>query len=108
MTEQEQNEAICEWLGWLPQIDDDGSRVWWVKDARGMLETPTFRTGNDAQLMFERLEQLEVRWTLDSNCFVEKYRMGIATNSGDWLKAYGPSVPDVVRAAVLSHIEAQS
>lgn len=61
MTEQEENELICEWLGWK-RVTSEGSTIRWNvplddsgRNFRGEY-TPTFRTGNDTFLMLDKLQ----------------------------------------------------
>lgn len=91
--EREQNERICEWLGW--QLVWKGPRTGTVRwddgKDRTWEPTPTFRTGNDAFLMLEKLQD---------DGAMQLTELSILLGRGEL-------TPDAVRAAVLARIGEQ-
>lgn len=62
MTEQAENERICEWLGWKRHHRTASGHQFWSDGSKTddgnylLLNAPTFRTGNDMLMLFQKLQ----------------------------------------------------
>lgn len=102
MSEQEENERICEWLGWKRHYRTRSGHQFWSDGSKTddgnylLLNAPTFSTGNDMHFMLHRLQTLPAEETLE-----------VRRHLADCLLRNRFS-PYQVRAAVLAHIGGKS
>lgn len=92
MTEQQENEKICEWLGWRRVSSPAMVDRWVVGPGHFEVFTPTFRTGNDMHFMLHRLQALPAEETLEARRHLADCLLGNRFS------------PYQVRAAVLASI----